>query len=64
MMLVTDVGDGCWRRMLETKFDGDKILVPDNDQSRQDHESATKILNRSPPKSHQHAFVTNMTVTS
>ena len=33
-----------------------------NDQSRQDHESATKILNWSPPKSHQHTVVTNMAV--
>ena len=63
---VNDVGDRCWLRMLETKFGGDKILMTDydNDQSRQDHESATKILNQSPPKSHQHTVVTNIAVTS
>ena len=29
-MVVTGVGNGCWRRMLETKYAGDKNMLVTN----------------------------------
>ena len=63
-----DVGDGCWwRNVLVTSW---RCWWPiwyiekrqRNEKRLQHNYSATTILNRSSSKSHQHNFVTNITV--